>query len=219
MFRRVTLLAIAALCLSASPVLAQSGREEADALIKGTGHPQLFQNISTDDGMAVLHLASGMKCDFSPGSPDNLLRVYDPDPKQEDVGCSTSFDEIAVTSYASRYEPMPTARDLAIGAMQAIGQRFPSIRDYEGEAVEMSSEDLPDRVTGRFVVDINGEDYLTKVIVSNVGHWSFKQRMTAPLTAASEADLESEIYFVGLLLRVTEHLQGADAGEDSSSGD
>ena len=218
MFRRVTWLAIAALCLSASPTLAQSGREQADTLIKESGHPQLFQNISADEAMAVLHLASGMKCDFTPGSPDNMLRVYNPDPKEEDVGCSSSFGGTAFSSYASRYEDMPPARDLAVGAMQAIAQRFPSIRDYEGEAVEMSSEDLPERVTGRFVVDINGEDYLTKVIVSNVDNWSFKQRMTAPLTAAPAADLESELYCVALLMRVTLHLQGADGGEGAQTG-
>lgn len=71
MVRLFQILLIAGLCAFSTHAFAQSGRQEADALIRQSGHPQLFQNASTDEEMAILHLASGMKCKFTPGSSEN----------------------------------------------------------------------------------------------------------------------------------------------------
>lgn len=131
------------------------------------------------------------------------MRVYIATPKDEDVGCSSVFDDAVISHYASRLDPMPSARDLALAAMQAIAQRFPSIQNFEGTAANAEADNIPDRVRGRFLIDINGVKHFTKVTVANYGDWSFKQRMTIPNENMMQGDLISELAFIILLLDVT----------------
>ena len=184
---------------------AQADREAADAIIAGSGHSSLFENVSDELGSAVRHRASGLVCRFWPGVSVNAIHVYDPAPGAEDVSCQTGVEGVSLTHYAYQYTPTPSAESETRSAIAAIRDRWPDLRDYEGEVArtEVTGPDFPRRYISRGVVtQSDGNEYLTKASVAKVGVWIVKQRMTVRLDKALRGDMWSESMMIRALIDV-----------------
>ncbi len=182
---------------------AQADRDAADALMAGSGHPSLFENVSDQQGPAVRHRASGMVCRFWPGVSVNGIHVYNPAPEGEDISCQTGVEGASLTHYAYQYTPTPSAEAETMGAIAAIRNRWPDLRDYEGEIArtEVAGPDFPRRYISRGVVtQDDGNEYLTKASVAKVGVWMIKQRMTVRLDKALRGDMWSESMMIRTLI-------------------
>ncbi|HYC96761.1 hypothetical protein [Brevundimonas sp.] len=194
-----------------SAVHAQADREAADALIAGSGHAAMFENVSDQQGTAVRHRASAMVCRFWPGVSVNSIHVYNPTPGAEDISCQTGVEGASLTHYASMYTPTPTAEAEAHSAIAAVRNRWPDLRAYDGEAVrtEVTGPGFPRRYISRGVVtQSDGNEYMTKVSVAKAGGWIIKQRMTVRLDKALRGDLWSESMMIRILIELAD---GKDA--------
>lgn len=199
---------------SRSTAEAAQDKSEAQSLIDSTTHPQLFENVTGNGGPAVRHRATGMVCSFEPGAPTNNLVVYRFDATTEDVSCNSEFDGAFVTHYAYRYTPKPTAEDEARSALAAVINRYPDWKAYEGTVANLSTEgfDRPTTYVSRGVVTANGGPALTKVLLTQIGDWTLKQRMTVPLEDALSGDALSELSMLTVIMDVSAHLGKGPAG-------
>lgn len=154
---------------------------EADALISGTGLPDLFVNVSRDGMARIRHKASGLICTYVPGAENNSLMVFDKGDGQpgDDVGCNADFGRVFMTYYATRYGPGYSAADSARDAADAIRNRWPEARPYEGT---MASVEPPAEVTeseyAALLIGPEASPRYTHALTAKVGEWIFKQRMT-----------------------------------------
>ena len=155
---------------------------EADALIAGTGAPELFVNISGDDGMAkVRHRASGLVCSFLPGAENNTLRLFDlgDDSPGDDVGCNADIGPAFMTYYATRYGPGYSAAESARDAAAAIQNRWPDARPYQGTMARVAPPAGVDEVEyAALLIGPPDAPRYTHALTAKVGEWIFKQRMT-----------------------------------------
>ena len=155
---------------------------EADALISGTGAPQLFENISGADGLAkVRHTASGLVCSFLPGAENNTLRIFDlgDDSPGDDVGCNADVGPAYLTYYATRYGPGYSAADSARDAVEAIRNRWPDARPYQGTMARVEPPTGVDEVEyAALLIGPADAPRYTHALTAKVGEWIFKQRMT-----------------------------------------
>jgi hypothetical protein len=184
---------------------AAGDREAADAIIAGTGHPSLFENVSDELGPAVRHRASGLVCRFWPGMSVNAIRVYSPAAGAEDISCQTGVEGASLSHYAYQYTPTPSAEDETRSAIAAIRDRWPDLRNYDGEVArtEVTGPDFPRRYVSRGVVtQSDGHDYMTKASVAKVGVWIVKQRMTVRLDKALRGDMWSESMMIRAVIDV-----------------
>lgn len=181
-------------------------REDADALIATTGHPELFENVTEYRGPAVLHRASGMTCGFIPNARSNGIKIYEISERAEDISCSLFVDGASITQYAYRYTPPADPEQQTHEAIAAIRERFPDLKAYEGQVVNLSVEgfERPRTYVSRAVVSIDGVDHLTKVMVSQIGEWTLKQRMTVRLDRALDGDSWSETLMLRAIMAVSE---------------
>ena len=188
-----SLAALAALGLGA-PVVAQDGAREqpsaadlarasaeADALIAASGAPGLFVNVSSDGMAKVRHRASGLVCSFLPGAENNTLRVFDlsDDSPGDDVGCNADIGSTYLTYYATRYGSGYSAADSARDAAQAIINRWPDARPYQGAMaqVEPPAGVGPIEYAALLIGPKDAPRY-THALTAKAGEWIFKQRMT-----------------------------------------
>lgn len=153
---------------------------EADTLIASTGAPQLFKNVSSNGLVKVRHKASGLRCTFVPGQPNNSLMLFDSDAiKDDDVGCNADMGPVNFTYYATRYGPGYSAEDSARDAFISIRDRYPDARPYEGSAVRV---EFPAGVSSTgFAALLIGPPDNTRyahAVTAQVGEWIYKQRMT-----------------------------------------
>lgn len=198
--------AVIGLCLLAVPlkVEAQEATKagplwtEAQALIDGTGTPEFFENQSSESEMKVLHPASGLVCIFSPGQAQTSLMVFPSGLQRgDDVGCNIDMGPMQITFYATRYGPGYSARDSAQDAANAIGNRWPDARTYEGPVATIElPEEITDRAFGAFLITDAGRVQYTQVATAKVDEWIFKQRMSGG--AEEDAILMNQILAVSL---------------------
>jgi hypothetical protein len=196
---------------------AAGDRESAEAIIAGSGHPSLFQNVSDELGPAVRHRASGLVCRFWPGMNENGIRVYNPAAGAEDISCQTGVEGASLSHYAYQYTPTPSAEDETRSAIAAIRNRWPDLRDYDGEIArtEVTGPNFPRRYISRGVVTQgDGNDYMTKASVAKVGVWIVKQRMTVRLDKALRGDMWSEAM---MILSVIDVLGGGEAASGGTA--
>lgn len=186
-------LAAFAVLQAASPAVAQTAKEapsaadlarataEADALIAGTGAPELFVNVSSDGMAKVRHTASGLVCSFVPGAENNTLRLFDAgdDSPGDDVGCNADVGPAYLTYYATRYGPGYSAADSARDAAAAIRNRWPEARPYEGVMASVEPPEGVGRVEyAALLIGPADSPRYTHALTAKVGEWIFKQRMT-----------------------------------------
>lgn len=155
---------------------------EADALIAGSGAPEMFVNVSSDGLAKVWHEASGLVCTFMPGAENNTLRLFDlgDDRPGDDVGCNADFGPLYLTYYATRYGAGYSAADSARDAAAAIRNRFPDARPYQGaSATVQPPAGVGELEYAGFMIGPDTAPRYTQALSAKVGEWIFKQRMTA----------------------------------------
>lgn len=191
-----------------------SDQAEAADLITASNRPGLFKNVTDHQGPAVLHLASGMICRFAARERSNNLVVYRAEPGIEDVGCNTMIDGVYLTHYAYLYPTLTGPQNEMLSAIAAVQQAYPDVRDYTGEIATASATDreLPDIYRSRGVIALPSGEGMTKIMVSQVGGWMLKQRMTVPMERARDGDFWSELQFIRVQIEVSDHraAEGAD---------
>ena len=194
---------IAAVLLTAIVPTAASAREggdtqvqrsvawtKAQALIDGTGAPDLFENQSTGTRMIIRHKASGLLCDYSPDERNNSLMLFPGLPPGDDVGCNADAGNIYMTFYATRYGPGVSVDDATAEAASGIRNRFPDARPYEGPVVQADSpEGVGEQTYVAYIVSQQGQSLHAQARLAKVGEWIFKQRMSTPEDLAMGADI------------------------------
>lgn len=184
--------------LLVSPVLAapdptlQQTREwtEAQALIDDTGAPEMFENQSIAGRMRIQHKASGLICDFVPGTRNNTLMLFpSPVPRGDDVGCNADVGDVYMTVYATRYGRRLSLDAATEDASAGISNRFPGSRPYTG-TVTMPQVDA--RIGAQtHVAFLTGEadgDRYSHARLAKVGEWIFKQRLTVRQDQVADAE-------------------------------
>lgn len=185
---------------SATPEQIATARAEADRILAAAGADDVFENISADQTPRVRHTASGMICSFFGSREIDKVLIF-PDPTRgNDVGCSTADSSGAeVTFYATRYQPMPSEREVLRNAVDAIRNRFPSARVYEGGLSSAGVAGQIPPVGAAFVVSTNKGELFTMALVSHRGEWGFKARASGPLERAAEVSLLAQAGFMTML--------------------
>lgn len=176
----------------------------ADRIIEAADAGGVFIN-TTDSAMAeVTHVASGMVCVFD-GGPEDRISIFPTQggniPRGEDVGC-VSRDEavdIDITLYATRYRPLPSEEMILASAQQAIENRWPDAKVYDGDLARMSFEGQGPTLLAAYRVRLDGEDKLTMALVSHRDGWGFKARATGPFEDAMAVSLYAGVIFEGSL--------------------
>ena len=152
---------------------------KAQALIDGTGSPELFDNQSTSTRMVIRHKASGLRCDYSPDEQNNSLMLFPGLPHGDDVGCNADAGNIYMTFYATRYGPGVSVQDAAEEAAAGIRNRYPDARAYDGPVVQA---DVPtgtgEQAYVAYAVGQGDRSRHAQARLAKVGEWIFKQRMT-----------------------------------------
>lgn len=229
--RRVLFPAIAFL-VCAAPVMAEPGgppataaaqspeatvaeiaaaRDEADRLIATAGAQDLFENITGDGRPTVLHRPSGLVCRFERGDPGNAVSIFPSHlPRGDDVGCNIPSDGYSVTHYATRYDEPITAEIAVRDAVASVRQRFGTVREFAGDRLEFSGEGLPQTYLALMEVSYEGRDLYTHAATAEVNGWILKQRLTAPLEEAVNAQIVGAGAWIGALTFAHHRLFDAD---------
>lgn len=155
---------------------------EADALIAASGAPGLFVNVSSDGMAKVRHRASGLVCSFLPGAENNTLRVFDlgDGSPGDDIGCNADIGPTYLTYYATRYGSGYSAADSARDAAQAIVNRWPDARPYQGTMARIEAPEGVGQIEyAALMIGPKDAPRYTHALTAKAGEWIFKQRMTA----------------------------------------
>lgn len=163
---------------------------EAQALIDGTGNPEMFENQSGAGRMRVLHKASGLICDFVPGARNNTLMLFpSPLPRGDDVGCNADVGDVYMTLYATRYGQVLSLAEATEDAGEGISNRFPGSRRYTGS---VATPQVDARIGGQtYVAYLTGPadgDRYSHARLAKVGQWIFKQRLTVRQEQIADAE-------------------------------
>lgn len=157
-------------------------RRQADAVIAQAQASDLFVNVTNDATPTAKHSNSGLVCMFSGDTRDRILLfpVSSGIPRGNDVGCGSWLGDTEFTLYATRYSERYSAEQIIRDAVDAILQRFPDARPYQGTLSMASRDDMDTPLAAGFDVTVNGQAMLTLVYVVHHGDWSYKLRATGP---------------------------------------
>lgn len=199
---RIPALLAAALLVTVMPTVASAQEDgdtqvqrsaawtKAQALIEGTGAPELFENQSTATRMVIRHKASGLRCDYSPDEQNNNLMLFPGLPQGDDVGCNADAGNIYMTYYATRYGPDVSLQDAASDTAAGIRNRFSDARAYDGPVVQVDAPaGVSEQVYLAYVVGPQGRTLHAQARLARVGDWIFKQRMSTPEDMAMGAEV------------------------------
>jgi hypothetical protein len=191
---RLGMIAMAA-ALAAAPALARAqagappvprgeAKAEGDVLLAQAGASDLFDNITADNAQDIKlkHKASGLVCEFNPGSAANRVVVFDSAQRGDDIACSTGGGVGDRTIYASR-TPGRTLDDAFAHDLAEVKKSHPGAVDYalppgtDSPILQMLDiPPMPPSKTARFVVD----HQFTSVSSAVVKDWSLEFRFTCP---------------------------------------
>lgn len=187
------------------PLDVAAAQAEADRLIAAAQAGAWFENITDSAVPTVRHIPSGMICLFPRNSPDSQIAIFPSSmPRGDDVGCVTYDDDLRVytTLYASRYDPLPSEREVLQLANDAIRTRFPDARPFAGQLMQASAEGRPAPIGSAWRLTLNGQDSLSLVLVSHSREWGFKERVTGPIEESDTVSLLAAVRFVHALSAV-----------------
>ncbi|KQW83098.1 hypothetical protein [Brevundimonas sp. Root1279] len=162
-----------------------SARETADRLIADADAGAFFVNKTDGAVPTVVHVASGLTCLFS-GGPEERISIFPTGPagiaRGEDVGCVSRVDELGIdlNLYATRYQPLPSEELALRQAVNAIRQRWPDARPFDGELVSVSSDGEDAPLQAAYTVTVNNEPMITLALVEHRKGWGYKARGTGP---------------------------------------
>lgn len=164
-----------------------AARAEADRLIAAAQAGDVFENVSEGREPRARHRRSGMVCRFRMGEEQSLIMVFpSPVPRGDDVGCNVGSGDTYRSIYATRYGALSVSPQDAMDiAVYQIQQRYPEAQPWDQPVVTVDRQGAaPSRVAAFRV----GASY-THVMLSEVGEWSIKERLTLPEAPSMEAQL------------------------------
>lgn len=193
------LLALVAILLCCRPAAAQEVKpvdREASAaiaakLIADVNGEAFFSGGSWDYGPVVRHDPSGMVCRLF-SDPKDTLRVYEhPDmPRGADVSCGIWINGAYFTLYATpaaAFGGFDRAATDSDKSLTGSGQ-FSKIEEYRGATAKPPPKGMPKMVVRRYTAEFEGARVFTRLALIDMGDWVIKQRVTAPVESASDAD-------------------------------
>lgn len=177
-----------------------TARAMADRIAAAADATDLFENVTDDSLPRLRHRKSGMVCVFDPSAPRNNVQIYPASAltpnRGDDVSCGTNLGGAAVTTYATRYTPMPSV-DEDIGAtVNSIRQAWPDAKALDGEfQVASPSAEIPSRFAA-IEFAIQGNQSASFAMVAHTNGWAFKLRATGLKEDANDLALISTSLFV-----------------------
>ena len=156
----------------------------ADDVIAQADAAAFFVNITDTDIPAVRHTPSGMVCTFNIDDLGNNIRFYPVaeggPPHGDDVSCASWWDNVLVTTYATRYPAQYDAETLYEWAIQDIYDGWTDVEMIEDEfrVAKMPGQEAP--MMDAFNASYQGHPLTTLVVLQNIGEWSFKGRASGP---------------------------------------
>ena len=188
---------------SPSPEQVAAARAEGDRIIAAAEASDLFVNITGNAHPMLRHKASGMICIFNDAPEVNRISIY-PGTRGDDVSCNTkdAVSGAETTIYATRYVPMESEQQDLAGSVQAIRQRFPSARPYEGDVL-VASTDTITPIGAAFVIETNRGTQFTLVVIEHQNDWAYKLRATGPVEKASDINTATTVGFTTMLMMRT----------------
>jgi hypothetical protein len=202
MFRYLSA-AVMGLFLLALPVQAQAqaaseaeARAHADQIIANSGGAAFFSNITDSDMPTVLHIPSGMVCEFPGADERDNIRLFQS--SGMDVGCSTWIGRTFVTFFATRYDEIYSEEEVMGAAVRAIQRNTPGAHSVDG-AFDIRT--LPGQETPLLTVfdlELDGREVRSLILVRHIGEWSFKVRATGPSGDDSVVELSSMAFSIAL---------------------
>lgn len=188
----------------ATPAQIAAARAEAEAIIGAAGAADLFANVTDAAAPRVRHNLSGMVCTFTAGERRNNIRIYPNSPRGEDVSCGTNALGAAFTTYATRYNPMPSEEEDLRETVSSIRRAWPGAEPFTGEVTIASSDNLPAPKLAVLKIEHNGQQLVTLALVSHLEGWAFKTRASGPVEDAGTVSLFAGISFISALSPIVE---------------
>jgi hypothetical protein len=159
-----------------------------------------FVDASTAEHAAIQHTPSGMLC-VLPASGAVEFDVFPASAANAGAQCSSSDDETVSAWVAVNFRE-PTTLDAAFGSAIAQLTNGLEARPWPGqpsEADRSSPEGLPHYRINRFTADFNGERRYVRLAMAEKDGWYLQQIVSAPASAAGEAEAEAgEVWREGL---------------------
>lgn len=196
---------------AATPAEIAAARAVADQVIARADAGDLFTNVTDGKVAAVRHTKSGMVCTFEAlGENDGIVVFPAGDvPRGDDVACRKEVEGVSLTHYATRYPEPETAKQGLEMAVDAIRQRFPDAKWYEGATTELSTDrtgkpEIPQTWQAHYVVGVQGHEYYTSARVAVHGEWQYKQRLTVALDEVALGQLVGGVEWMMLLQQLVD---------------
>lgn len=190
MFRHLSA-AVIGLSLMVLPVTAHAqaaneaeARTHADAIIADSGGTSFLRNITDSTMPRVLHIPSGMVCEFPGADERDNIRVFDRSGR--DVGCGSWTGATFVTIFATRYDEVYTPQEVLASAIRALKNGSPDARQVNDDFSIKTLPGQPQPLLAVFDMDLSGQAVRSLILVRHIGEWSFKARGTGPETDVVE---------------------------------
>lgn len=204
---------------------AAANAEAAKRLIYLAGLSDVFVPLPDPDRLLAVHPASGLVCPLKQQSfGDELFLASTALNRGDDVGCRAQGGpngEFTETIFVTR---LPGVEDYQwfLGALDDIMRIWKLHPDQKGlPGFQLEGEPLGSRANFRayppkgvhFDGTKPGDPAFTSVRVIGFGDWKFKQRLTAPITAAVDAARFGRVIWIETLFRRKQYFKAPPAAE------
>ena len=162
----------------------EAARDHADAIIADSGGTSFLRNITDSTMPRVLHVPSGMVCEFPGADERDNIRVFDR--SGQDVGCGSWTGATFVTIFATRYDEVYTPQEVLASAIRALRNGSPDARHVNEDFFIKTLPGQPQPLLAVFDMNLSGQAVRSLILVRHIGEWSFKARGTGPETDVVE---------------------------------
>lgn len=166
-----------------------AARDHADAIIANSGGPAFLTNVTDSTLPRVLHVPSGMVCEFPGADERDNIRVFDR--SGLDVGCGSWRGSTFVTLFATRYDEIYTPEEVMGAAIRALRNGAPDARPVDRTFSITTLPGQPRPLLAVFDMSLSGQPVRSLILVRHIGEWSFKARGTGPSTDDTVVEVSS----------------------------
>ena len=182
-------------------------RAVADRLIRAADATGIFVNKTNGRVATVEHVGSRMRCVFTGAEADRIVifpTQADGMPRADDVGCLWRDEELNIdlTTYATRYRPLPSEDAVLRDAVTAIRNRWPDAIAYDGTLASATTGNMSPPKVAAFKITVPEGPMLTLAMVSHRGEWGYKLRATGPFEDATTVSVYASLTLVLALTEV-----------------
>ena len=167
----------------------EAARDHADAIIASSGGTAFLTNVTDSTVPRILHVPSGMICEFPGADRRDNIRVFDR--SGFDIGCGSWSGSTFVTLFATRYDQTYTPEEVLESAIRALRNSAPDARPVDRTFSITTLPGQPRPLLAVFDVSLSGQPVRTLILVRHIGEWSFKARGTGPVTDDTVVEVAS----------------------------